>query len=432
MRLPTASEEQADPAGADEAYAAAVRTLRALTASSHVVRVENRNYGFRRNLFGLRPTGLLAVAVSLAITVVWACLSPRAVTELPLLGVLAGVDVALLVLWFAVVREPWVREAAWIYAERLLDQLELLDAHQTPAAARSPASGPAREAQAEPTDPAAPPPTVAVLTALACEFAAVTTVLRHARPIVDGPAGDPNLYFGGELPSRDPGTAHQVVTTVLPHDGNRSAAAVVTDALRSFPAIRCVIFSGIAGGVPASEPSGAPIRLGDVLVAVDGVVDYDHTRTVNGEEQPRRLLHGVSADMLRAVQEVRAAYPSTYVPLQEELDRVVDPRFVRPEGLRASQRPGVPNVHLGAIGSADHLLRDAARRDQLAHRYGIKGIEMEASGLAVAASLRGVPWFVVRGVADYCDELKDDTWHYYASMTAAAFVAVLLRHCPPL
>ena len=92
----------------------------------------------------------------------------------------------------------------------------------------------------------------------------------------------------------------------------------------------------------------------------------------------------------------------------------------------------MPSVHFGAIGSAERLLRDAARRDELARRYGIKGVEMEGSGLAVGASLRGVPWFVVRGVSDYCDKLKDDTWREYASLTSAAFVAVLLRHCRPL
>jgi hypothetical protein len=38
----------------------------------------------------------------------------------------------------------------------------------------------------------------------------------------------------------------------------------------------------------------------------------------------------------------------------------------------------------------------------------------------------------VRGVSDYCDNLKDDIWHDYASLTSAAFVAVLLRYCRPL
>jgi len=140
----------------------------------------------------------------------------------------------------------------------------------------------------------------------------------------------------------------------------------------------------------------------------------------------------LSVDMLPAAQELRAAYPDPGVPLQQELDRVTDPRFARPGEQAASRGPGVPGVHFGAIGSAERLLRDAARRDQLARRYGIRGVEMEASGLAVGANLRGVPWFVVRGVADYCDDRKNDIWDDYASLTSAAFVAVLLRHCRPL
>ena len=425
-RLPAPDEEKADPAGADEAYEAAVRTLRTLTASTPVVLVENRNYGFRRNLFGLRSWGCLAAVASLAVIAVRTGLSSPAAEQLPVLGALVAVDVAVLILWLAVVREPWVREAAWIYAERLIDQVERLDTQRTPGTALTSVS---------PLTPAAPlppvpPPTVAVLTALACELAAVTAVLRQTRPVVDVPAGDPNLYLAGELPSRDPGAVHHVVTTVLPHDGNRSAAVVATDVLRSFPTIRCVIFSGIAGGVPdAGDPDaqdpGGDVRLGDVLVATDGIVDYDHTWTVDGEELVRRHLQGLSADMLRAVQELRAAHPDPGAPLKQELDRVTDPRFARPVA-------GEPSVRFGAIGSAERLLRDAARRDQLARRYGIKGVEMEASGLAVGANLRGVPWFVVRGVADYCDNLKDDIWDDYASLASAAFVAVLLRHCRPL
>jgi hypothetical protein len=130
---------------------------------------------------------------------VWAGLSYPVVTQLPMLGALAGVDLALLAMWLAVVREPWVREAAWIYAERLLDQVERLDAQRESGTARlsvtRPASGPV-EAMRSPV-----PPTVAVLTALACELAAVTAVLRQARPIVDGPAGDPNHYLTGFHPS---------------------------------------------------------------------------------------------------------------------------------------------------------------------------------------------------------------------------------------
>lgn len=432
VRLPTPDEEDADPAGADEAYETAVRMLRTLATDVAVVRVENRSYGFRRNLFGLRSWGCLAAIASLVVVAAWAWLSAPAVPELPVLGVLAGMDVVLLALWLVIIRAPWVRDAAWIYAERLMDQVERLDPQRRSETAPGSVSRPVPGLPGGAARPPLPSPTVAILTALASEFAAVTAVLRQARPVPEGPTGDPNHYLAGELPSRDPDTVHHVVATVLPYDGSRSAAVVATDVLRSFPTIRCVIFSGIAGGVPDAERPAEDVRLGDVLVAVDGVVDYDHTAMVDGEDQPRRQLQGLSADMLRAVQELRATHTDPGVPLKQELDRVTDPRFARPEERTRDSRLGTARVHFGAIGSAERLLRDATLRDQLARRHGIKGVEMEASGLAVGASLRGVPWFVVRGVSDYCDNLKDDIWHDYASLTSAAFVAVLLRHCRPL
>ena len=419
--MPTPDEEAADPAGADDAYEDAVRVVRARAANAPVVLAENRNYGFRRNLFGLRPWGCAAGAASIAIIASWVWVFHPSAEQGITLGLLGSTDAVLLALWFGVVREAWVREAAWIYAERLMDQIELLDAEGVLDRARPIATVPGRPSS---------PPTVAVLTALACEFAAVTAVLRQPRPGVAGPAGDPNLYLTGELPSRDPGAAHQVVTTVLPHDGNRSAAVVATDTLRSFPTIKCVIFCGIAGGVPDLQPGGN-VSLGDVIVAVDGVVDYDHTHTVDGQTELRRQLQGLSADMLRAVQELRAAYQDPATQLKRELDRVTDARFARPDGPAPARLDDSPKVHFGAIGSADRLLRDAALRDELARKYGIKGVEMEASGLAVGANLRGVPWFIVRGIADYCDNLKDDVWHHYASLSAAAFTALLLRHCRP-
>jgi hypothetical protein len=127
VRLPTAAEESQDGRAADEAYSAAVRTLRALTFDSPAVQAENRNYGLRRNLLGLRPLGLLTSTLGLVI--VLASILTMGARKESLLAAIAvlGIDVALLAMWFLVVREGWVREAAWIYAERLLDRTESLD-----------------------------------------------------------------------------------------------------------------------------------------------------------------------------------------------------------------------------------------------------------------------------------------------------------------
>jgi TIR domain-containing protein len=112
--LPSKEAERADPIGSDEDYDAAVRVLRASQrGSKRLVFVENCNYGFRRNMLGLRPYGLGIALAALACAVAFV---PR-----PAFFVASAVDAALACVWLWVVTPSWVAEAAWAYAERLLE-----------------------------------------------------------------------------------------------------------------------------------------------------------------------------------------------------------------------------------------------------------------------------------------------------------------------
>lgn len=76
MAMPSREEEAADPAAADAVYEAATEMLRARTrGDAHaLVQAELANYGFRRNLFGCRPFGLVVAAVAFAVEVTLAVL----------------------------------------------------------------------------------------------------------------------------------------------------------------------------------------------------------------------------------------------------------------------------------------------------------------------------------------------------------------------
>src|SRR5262245_18081824 len=140
--------------------------------------------------------------------------------------------------------------------------------------------------------------TVGIVTALPVECAALRLLIDGLERLVA--AGDRNHYHVVWLPSADAVRPHRTVLTVLPEDGTRNAAAVCADMLRSFPTIRCVVVSGIGGGVPGQGSSGMDIRRGDVVVATKGLVDYDHVRTVDGHDHLRRAVDGMSRDLLRA------------------------------------------------------------------------------------------------------------------------------------
>jgi len=93
---------------------------------------------------------------------------------------------------------------------------------------------------------------------------------------------------------------------------------------------------------------------------------------------------------------------------------------------------GVPRIFIGVIASANNLQKNPARRDDLRSRFRAMAVEMEGSGVADAAYQLEQRFFVVRGTCDYCNSDKNDDWHYYAAIIAAAYTRALLEAAPLL
>lgn len=138
--LPTAEQEDADPAGADDLYRAATTWLIAQTRDAKkfpLVFKENVAFGFQRNGLGLRPYGIGVAAICIiwvlihAKIVDWA--TPRAsagsVAHLGPPDILALViSVVIILVWVAFITEGAVKRTGFAYAERLLESCDHLGA----------------------------------------------------------------------------------------------------------------------------------------------------------------------------------------------------------------------------------------------------------------------------------------------------------------
>ena len=69
------------------------------------------------------------------------------------------------------------------------------------------------------------------------------------------------------------------------------------------------------------------------------------------------------------------------------------------------------------------MLKDTTLRDTYATdpELNILCFEVEAAGL-----MNNLPCLVIRGICDYCDSHKNDDWHKYAVLVAAAYARELL------
>lgn len=282
---------------------------------------------------------------------------------------------------------------------------------------------------------------------------------RHER--LSQPDGDPNSYILGAI------NGQKVVIASLPTPGNCPAATVVVQMRRTFTNLRHILLVGIGGGVPVETDNG-PIRLGHVVVsqptgAHSGVVQYDHGKAKDGTFERTGALPPPATALLNAVRQVCmeqqmaeddpiwASTQMAKTTLRRGYRRFAFPGRDRDHLYRADYphaQPGVSceeagcdpakrippgeevedafvPVHRGTIASGELVIKDAQKRDELARAYNVLCFEMEAAG-----ALADVPCLVVRGVSDYCDSHKNDAWHGFAALAAAAFARQLFFHLP--
>lgn len=130
IEMPTEGTERLDPQRADHAYEACTRFLINATRDRGrfpLVFEENANYGFRRNLWGMRPAGI-AFAGAGAVVAVWVAVAGWQNGDglWIVSGAIALINASLLTWWLVRIRPIWVLLPARAYAERLLEACDSL------------------------------------------------------------------------------------------------------------------------------------------------------------------------------------------------------------------------------------------------------------------------------------------------------------------
>lgn len=302
---------------------------------------------------------------------------------------------------------------------------------------------------------------MAMVCALPTETIAVRAMFDQKHPPLPGKEGDSNRYHLGEL------CGYNVVLACLPGTQGKGAAAIVTTNMaRSFPCIRWRFLVGIGGGVPSEKHD---IRLGDVVVSMPsgthgGVVQYDLGKSQQTGFMRKGFLEAPPPELRQAVLGMQTEHFFEESKMGEYLSALLKPdgrfdRYTRPpaetdilfeagyqhasmgkpchvcgcdrtrivqrqaRGNRSDNGGGGSRVHYGLIASGDVVVKDGARRDQIAEQVGgdVLCFEMEAAGM-----LTEFPCLVIRGVSDYADAHKNDRWHDYAAAAAAACAKELL------
>ncbi|KAK2785943.1 hypothetical protein FQN52_008210 [Onygenales sp. PD_12] len=301
--------------------------------------------------------------------------------------------------------------------------------------------------------------TVALICPLEIELSAARYMLDEEHERLPRKDGDTNLYILGGL------SGHNTVLASLPEgsQGTAPAATVANNLSRSFPDIRLRLLVGIGGGVPSEEND---IRLGDVVVSVPkdalgGVVEYDLGKQTTTGFTRKGILCRPPSEWGNIVTNMKSDHRTKQSRITEFLAEMSDKHpeltgYERPapesdilfpanykhvaEGATCTdcnknavitrfprKEPDQPVIFYGLIASGNSVIKDAEKRDRLAHDAGgAICFEMEAGGL-----MNDFQCIVIRGIADYCDSHKNDGWHRYAAAAAAGLAKEILLLEPP-
>lgn len=127
--MPNAKEETTNPVAADQAYEAAVKLLIAKTRDTKkfpLLYKENVSYGFCRNVYAMRPIGILFSVVGFA-TGIAAALTFARTQDLQILAwACSAINALFLLGWTTRVNAEWVKVPAFAYADRLFETIETL------------------------------------------------------------------------------------------------------------------------------------------------------------------------------------------------------------------------------------------------------------------------------------------------------------------
>ena len=120
--------ETAFPNDADEIYKSWSKYLISKsrdTKKYNLLFQENVNYGFRRNLFGLKKFAIIVIILLMLGCVIYSYIIGNYQFEFSLeLFISEIILVVILIFWGSIVREKWIKSVAFSYAERLIEVTE--------------------------------------------------------------------------------------------------------------------------------------------------------------------------------------------------------------------------------------------------------------------------------------------------------------------
>lgn len=249
---------------------------------------------------------------------------------------------------------------------------------------------------------------VGVITIVPTEIEALFSALSITRDAYE-PAGSPLRYWRTSYQSSSSGRPLSIVVSILGGEtGNVEAAIATTQFLRDwYPRLICLV--GIAAGIEDKT------RIGDVVIP-----NKVHDRTIKVFENGQYRVRGRTYTRNDTLDRMLKVSPLVHKDFLRQLRQIAQDDLkhalsvAKTKGMFPKSFEGKPRIIDGSIASDNVLIRDTT------YFHGVlastdekcRGGEMEAAGFVLACQREQIdfPWLIVRGISDFGNNAKDDSF----------------------
>lgn len=128
LKLPSRAGELENPKEADQEYVHFLRSKTRDQKAYPLIFEENCNYGFRRNLWGMKPLGIIFSILGIVVIIIvilTQCVNNDLAVS-PVIMLSGIINITILLNWLFVIQPSWVKTAADAYATQLFASLDVL------------------------------------------------------------------------------------------------------------------------------------------------------------------------------------------------------------------------------------------------------------------------------------------------------------------
>lgn len=267
---------------------------------------------------------------------------------------------------------------------------------------------------------------VGIITIVPTEIEALFETLAISREAYETGAS-PFQYWRTTYRSDSSGRSVSIVVSFLVGDaGNTEAAIAVTHFVRDwYPRIMCLV--GITAGLKGKT------RIGDVILP-----NKIHDRTIKVFEQGKYRVRGNSYTRNEIVDRMLKVSPLSTQVFLDAFSRAAGSDIHQATTIALSKNLGVdtfnghPRILDGSIASDNVLIKDPSYFDGMldATDEKCRGGEMEAAGFVLAClrERNDFPWLVIRGISDFGDSTKDDSFQLFAAKAACTALRLIIEN----